>query len=254
MRDYGTLQFGLLKGPAKLRPEAKTTLIKLRASLLPIIFSIILPWALFASLACCNSLSSGPQLSSQALTYTSVASSVHLSDPWQSILGVACGGLLLICFFFAWLDRMVNSPDRAPSQLGFFGFSFLLAWLLGIVLGSVSYQSWLDTLDPLDLFTISQSIKSQFAISIHFVICHHVPLVSFLTSKKVTSIALSLFMWLRYTLKWFERLGLARHASACEDYATQHLQRPPDVLPFLSFQVWIQTSPGAVSKRLTVKM
>ena len=115
VRDYGTLQFGLLKGPGKLR-----------ASLLPIIFSIILPWALFA------------------LTYTSVASSVHISDPWQSILGVACGALLLICFFFAWLDRMVNSPDRAPSQLGFFGFSFLLAWLLGIVLGSVSYQSPLD--------------------------------------------------------------------------------------------------------------
>lgn len=112
-QSYGTLEFGLLKG----RP-------KLRASLVPLFFAIVLPWALFA------------------LTYMAVASAVHITDPWQSILAIACGGVLLLCLFFAWLDRMVNWPDRQPSMVGFFGVAFLIAWTLGILLGTMSFQSY----------------------------------------------------------------------------------------------------------------
>jgi len=97
---------------------------KLRASLVPIFFSILLPWALFA------------------FTYISMASSLRLTSPWETILALSCGGLLLLCMFFAWLDRLVRWPSPDPSTLGFFGFSFLLAWIAGILLGSMSYQAY----------------------------------------------------------------------------------------------------------------
>lgn len=110
---YGSMELDLLKG----RP-------KLRASLVPIFFSIVLPWCLFA------------------FTYLSVASSMHLTNPAETMVALACGALLLICMFFAWLDRLLRWRSPEPSTLGFFGFSFLLAWIAGILLGTMSYQTY----------------------------------------------------------------------------------------------------------------
>ncbi|CAJ1365085.1 unnamed protein product [Effrenium voratum] len=98
---------------------------KFRASLLPLIASWLLPWAFFA------------------LIYISLASSAHLTNPWQTYAALAVGAVLVLCFFFAWLDLVAKAPPNAePSMLGFFAFAFLLAFVAGLGLGSVSYDAY----------------------------------------------------------------------------------------------------------------
>ena len=44
----------------------------------------------------------------QALTYMAVASAVHITDPWQSILAIACSGVLLLCLELSFVQVLLT--------------------------------------------------------------------------------------------------------------------------------------------------
>ncbi|OLP75667.1 hypothetical protein AK812_SmicGene44501 [Symbiodinium microadriaticum] len=97
---------------------------KIRLSLMPILASIAIPWAFFA------------------FTYIALASSVHFVAPWQTAAAVAGGALVLLCFFFAWLDQRTRGVDpKQMASLQLWAFYFLVAWTLGVAAGSMSYAA-----------------------------------------------------------------------------------------------------------------
>lgn len=115
--SYGTARVqGLFRG----RP-------KIRLSLMPILASIAIPWAFFA------------------FTYIALASSVHFVAPWQTAAAVAGGALVLLCFFFAWLDQRTRGVDpKQMASLQLWAFYFLVAWTLGVAAGSMSYAAYTE--------------------------------------------------------------------------------------------------------------